>query len=209
MEGQHPLTIVLLAVIGALTLYAGYQVVRVAWGIAHSLRSSSASFDAKGFVAALTALEREVAALSAPQARAEAERLLTDSPHLKVYAARGDADPASRRLAALAPLQREVLSRYERAGVVGGEKYVAANEVEPYEYDAAYVRLGPASTDGHVDVVTRPGEETIYELANDEMGPERVQLTTPSIYHWLVYLHREAELQEQYSRTTSQPTAPT
>ncbi len=199
MQGQQPLTVVLLAVIAVLAIFAGYQVLRIAWGIARALRARGPTFDAKGYEVALYALEREVATLSLADARTEAERLLNDSAYLRAEPAPvAQIKPADlSRLAALAPLQRELLTRYVWVGTADREEYAAAAEVGPYEYAAAYVRLGPGSSDGHVDLATRRGEETIFQLANDVPAAERVQLSVGSVHHWLVYLHRHAELRER------------
>jgi hypothetical protein len=205
MEGQHPLTIILLVAIGALVLLAGYQGVRMAWGIAQGFRDRRPDFDVKAYAAGLAALERDLADLPLDAARAEAERLLGVSPFLRSQSAATDVQSDTTHLAALTPLQRELVTRYAWVGLREGDEYVAAREIGPYEYEPAYVRLGPASVDGHVDLVTRPGEEPIYQLANDDPAPRQPEFTARSIYHWLIYLHRRTELEARCSVRPPEP----
>src|SRR5574338_951299 len=128
------------------------------YGLTAAQRARSRA--AERYAHALAAYEQELAALSAPDARMAAERVL-DGPRF-IRAIRWSAPPTLP--AELAPGLHSVFSRVRRVEVPRGEQNADAAEIEPLDWAPGYLRLGTDSEHSHLAV--RPGDESIYVLGD-------------------------------------------
>jgi hypothetical protein len=145
------------------------------------------SHAAEHHVQAIGAYERELATLSAAEARTAAERVLV-APRF-VRATPWDDSPPHPELA---PALREFFRRFRTVEVAEGEQCADIAELAPLEWAPGYLRLG---TDGeHTHLAVRPGDECIYVLADDVGHEERVDATFATVYHWILWLERNEEL---------------
>lgn len=143
---------------------------------------------AERYVHAITTYEQGLAALSATEARAQAERVLAASQRLRVVPWRST--PPSRRelTASLGEFFRGVRCVEELSGMPSAD----AAELAPLAWAPGYWSLGP--NDEHTHLAVRPGDESIYVLADDVSGDERVEQRFATVYHWVLWLQRDRDL---------------
>jgi hypothetical protein len=134
--------------------------------------------------------EAQLQALPIESARREAMRLLAATALLVATPVEGAPTKVSR----LAPELRDFFSRYRRVQTTNGAIYADAGTIEPCGWRAGFLEIG--ACDGHVHLMVRPGEEAVYEVADDVAAHEQVLATFPSIHHWVLALHFGEELAE-------------
>jgi hypothetical protein len=93
-------------------------------------------------------------------------------------------DEDRRKLASLAPLLREFLERYSRVRAVEDCQQVSR---ELKVWDGQFLALG--GDVGFAQLLVKPGDEAIYEVAEWTEGPEPDHVCD-SIYHYLLYVDR-------------------
>jgi hypothetical protein len=134
-------------------------------------------------------LER-VSSLSVQEAAVKARALLSDPTvfHVVPAAARDSAT-----LQQLAPQLRNVLAEYETIELLKEPRAILERSaLGPSEFKQRFVRIGRAAegSDAETEVIVRPGEETVYELAKgEEIDP--TSGTFKSVYHWLIAIAQE------------------
>ena len=138
---------------------------------------------------ALEAYERELAALTPDEARAAAERVLATSRFVRTTPWR-DAPPPHTELA---PVLREFFQRIRLVEVPEAGPCADAAELPPLESAPGYLCLGNTGVE-HTDLAIRPGDESIYILADDVPIAERVESVFATVYHWILWLERSEEL---------------
>lgn len=158
------------------------------WKYGFTPTQRARSRDAERFAQALAACEQELAALSALDASASAERVLA-SPRF-IRAVSWSTPPAPRQ--ELAPALRSFFSRVRRVELPGGEPHADAATIEPLGWAPGYLKLG--TVDEHTHLAIRPGDESIYILADDVPGADRVESVFATVYHWVLWLERRGEL---------------
>ena len=158
------------------------------WKYGFTPEQRAASRAAELYVQAIGVYERELAALTAAEAQAAAEQVLAAPRFIR-------ATPwhdAPRPQTELAPTLREFFHRIRRVEGSNGDRYADIAELEPLEWAPGYLRLG---TDvEHTHVAIRPGDESIYVLADDVPSDERVESVFATVYHWILWLERKEEL---------------
>jgi len=143
------------------------------------------------YAAAVAAYERELATLPAAAAREHAGHVLAASPFVRGLAWAGA--PAPLLAAGLTAGQLEFFRQFRRVEAAPtGEPYVDAQELAPYEWEPAYLRVGQDSEHAHLAV--RPGDEVLYVVADDEPPERAPSQSFPTLYHWVLWLHRRGEL---------------
>jgi hypothetical protein len=158
------------------------------WKYGFTAEQRAASRAAEHYVQALEAYERELALLTPAEARAAAERVLAAPRFVRVTPWQ-DAPPP---LTELAPALREFFQRIRLVEAPESERYADIADLAPLEWAPGYLRLG---TDlEHTHVAIRPDDESIYVLADDVPGDERVESTFATVYHWILWLERKEEL---------------
>ena len=140
------------------------------------------------YVQGLDAYERELAALSAAAARARAEHVLGAPRFIRVVPWESPPPPRPE----LAPELGAFFRRVRRVEALAGARHADAAELAPLEWDPQYLLLGP---DGeHTHLAVRPGDEAVYELADDVPRDEAVEQTFATVYHWVLWLEHSEEL---------------
>jgi hypothetical protein len=135
------------------------------------------------------AYEAELKALPVESARREALRLLAATALLRLT----PADDAPRpRVAKLGPELRDFFSRYRRVETDNGGIHVDVAALADCAWRPGFVEIG--ACDGHVHLMARPGEDTVFEVADDVEAHRQVLATFPSIHHWVLALHFSEEL---------------
>ena len=158
------------------------------WRYGFTAAQRARSRGAKRYAEAITAYEQELAGLPAPDARAQAERVIASPRFIRIVPW-----PAPRPARAeLAPDVGAFFGVVQRVEVPDGETCADVADLAPLEWAPGFLRLGP---DGeHTHLALRPGDEAIYVLGDDVPAEERVFTVLATIYHWLLYLERRAEL---------------
>jgi hypothetical protein len=158
------------------------------WKYGFTAKQRAASRDAERYSQALRAYEGELAALTPAEARAAAERVLA-APRFIRTTPWHDAPPPNTELA---PVLREFLQRIRLVEVPDAERCANAADLSPLEWAPGYLCLGTAGEHSHVAI--RPGDESIYILADDVPHNERVESVFATVYHWILWLERNEEL---------------
>lgn len=128
----------------------------------------------------IRAAEQRIQALSPDEAKARALALLQDPNRFR---AEPNTEPNAEVLTSLAPLQREVFSRYRTIEVATGESFLSIAEYAPSPAPG-FFRIG--GEEGG-DYAIRPGDEAIYFIYATKPGaPPKVERPYPSIYHWVL-----------------------
>jgi hypothetical protein len=158
------------------------------WKYGFTAKQRAASRDAERYSRALTAYEGELAALTPAEARAAAERVLA-APRFIRTTPWHDAPPPHTELA---PVLREFFQRIRLVEGPEAERCADAAALPLLEWAPGYLSLGTAGE--HTHVAIRPGDESIYLLADDVPHDERVELVFATVYHWILWLERTEEL---------------
>jgi hypothetical protein len=130
------------------------------------------------------ALANEINPLPVSGAGRRAEALLADPAKFQCIVASEGSDP---RLEPVAPGLQHFFTQYEGVEDQVYGSRVGRGEVSVSQMDSHMLRIGLSTAQG--ELVVRPGEETIYELAYGEPGTPPVRTFT-SIYHYLLYVDR-------------------
>ena len=167
------------------------------WKYGFTAAQRARSRDAERYAQALDVYGRALADLPAAEARVAAERVLASPRFIRTLPWQGPPAPHPE----LAPALGEFFRRVQRVEVPGGDQRADAAELEPFEWDAGYLRLG---TDGeHTHLAVRPGDEAIYVLADDVPSAERVESVFVTVYHWVLWLERTGELMAERDPPTA------
>jgi hypothetical protein len=158
------------------------------WKYGFTARQRAASRDAERYSQALRAYEGELAALTPDEARAAAERLLA-APRFIRTTPWHDAPPPHTELA---PVLREFFQHIRLVEVAEADRCADAAELPSLDWAPGYLWLGTAGE--HTHVAIRPGDESIYILADDVPADERVESVFATVYHWILWLERSEEL---------------
>jgi hypothetical protein len=133
--------------------------------------------------------ETQLQHLPIESARREALRLLATTALLKVTPA---SEPLPPLVTTLGPELRDFFARYRRVEVTNGAVFVDVATVAPCAWWAGWIEIG--SFDGHVHLMVRPGDDKVFEVADDIDERERVIGSYPSIHHWILAVHFAEEL---------------
>jgi hypothetical protein len=158
------------------------------WKYGFTADQRAQSRAAERYAQAIDAYERELDGLSAEQAGAAAERVLAAPRFIRIVRRQVPQPPPGK----LAPTIREFFRGVQRIEVPDGESYVDITELAPLEWAPGYLFLG---RDGeHTHIAVRPGDEGVYVMA-DDVPPEKARDTVlPTVYHYVLWLERGAEL---------------
>jgi hypothetical protein len=135
------------------------------------------------------AYEAELQHLPIVSARREALRLLAATALLKVTPA---SEPQPPLVATLGPELRDFFALYRRVEVTNGAIFVDVADIEPCAWWEGGIEIG--AFDGHVHLMVRPGDDKVFEVADDIDERERVIGSYPSIHHWILAVHYAEEL---------------
>ena len=161
------------------------------WKYGFTVEQRAASRAAQRYVRAIGAYERELALLTPAEARAAAERVLAAPRFVRATPWHDSPPPRTE----LAPVLREFFHRIRRVEVPEGERSVDIAELAPLEWAPGYLCLGTTGVE-HTHLAIRPGDESIYVLADDVGSDECVESAFATVYHWILWLERNEELLE-------------
>lgn len=125
-----------------------------------------------------------VRGLDLPDARRQALELLADTKKFRTT-------PGPARLASdvdLPPAARELFARYARVETCFGDLQLDGPQATPSRIHPGFIAIG--SDTEHAEVLTRPGDDTVYVADPDERDVRSFE-NYPSVYHLIV---REAAL---------------
>ena len=137
------------------------------------------------------AYEAQLQHLPIESARREARRLLAATALLEVTPASGLPPPL---VATLGTELRDFFARYGRVGTTNGAIFVDVAAIAPCDWWAGWIEIG--AFDGHVHLMVRPGDDRLFEVADDIDEHERVIGSYPSIHHWVLAVHYAEDLAE-------------
>ena len=137
------------------------------------------------------AFDAQLQHLPIESARREALRLLAATALLEVAVASESPPPM---VATLGPELRDFFARFRRVGTVNGAIFVDVASIEPCDWWPGWIEIG--AFDGHVHLMVRPGEDTVFEVADDVDEHERVLGSYPSIHHWVLAVHYAEDLDD-------------
>ena len=156
------------------------------YGVTSEQRARSRG--AERYAHAIAAYEEELAALSAPEARARAERVIAAPRFIRVvpWTVPRPTHPE------LAPVLDAFFRSVQRVEVPRGGAYADVTELAPLGWAPGFLYLGP--DDEHTHLAVRPRDEAVYILGDDVPDAERVFTVFATVYHWVLYLERREEL---------------
>jgi len=138
---------------------------------------------ASEFTQKIDQLQSGIRALPLEQARSAAEAALADSTRFHVEASL----PDGTELSELAPDLRAFFERYARVASLGAFiSELGHHTIRPSCVLNGYIAIGTHVE--HTELAARPGDETIWVLAEDVPPEDAVEESFPSIYHYLLFV---------------------
>ena len=158
------------------------------WKYGFTAQQRAQSRSAERYVQAIGAYEEEVNALSATEARARAERVLAAPRFIRVvrWPTAGPTRPD------FAPVLGAFFHTIQRVEAPDGGSCADAAKLAPLDWAPGFMGLGP--DDEHAHIAVRQHDEAIYVLGDDVAEAERIFMVLPTVYHWILYFERRAEL---------------
>lgn len=115
-------------------------------------------------------------ALSASQARASVDDLISSGDNLVIERATKDAA----HLREIGPIAKEFFSRFGTVRSKTGGFVLAASEIAPSKYVPGYLSLGHSED---WDIVQRPGDDEVFVVEGSETCEEQMEVRFASVYH--------------------------
>ncbi len=179
MSSEEKIALILVIPLVALVGYVVFCVGRIIWAIFFPVKLPQ-DFDER-----LENIDREIAGLSIEEAKKSAELFLANLKSCIVKKS-----STSYISSNLVPILRDFFSEVEE--FQAGDEWLLRTELGPYEHDPTFIRLGQ---DGeHTHLCSKPGQDTVYIVADDVPKEQQIENSYPSVYHWLLSIQKRDQL---------------
>lgn len=178
MDKYEIIALIVIAIFALPVLYLIYFVGRIIVAAVSDRRNRDQMRRDAGAFEKMVAV---VKSIPMPEAKARAEALFGQSKGFTLSAP-SDKTP----IPSLSPSIQEFFASHGEVTAEGGEVVISRQDIQPYEHERSFIWLG---RDGeHTHLVTKPGEDAVYVLADDVPKARQVEDEFPSIYHYLLFV---------------------